>query len=227
MAEFRISSDDEQVDLRKLAAALTESQGWARDEVSIWDTRRGEVIINVDDTLLRPPETDPLHRPRHTPADVHRACEHLRREEPSLRGVDFVFLRKETARFFSAGWTVADVLHALAHRPDHVVWPTGPEHHGDAWLRHRLTAWRTPDGDIRPSHSQEAAQLRVVSRAGLPMELGLPEEVELSERPVASPEVARSAADDARRLMRQNSRTTTNSLAHQDRTSENIHRPER
>ena len=226
MAEFRISSDDEQVDLRKMATALTESQGWARDEISIWDTRRGEVIVTVDDALLRSPEADPLNRPRHTPADVHRACEHLRREGASLRGVDFVFLREETARFFSAGWTVADVLHALTYRPDHAEWPAGPEHRGDAWLRHRLAAWRTPDGDIRPSHSQEDAQLRVVSRAGLPMELGLPEDVELSQRPVASPEVARSAADDARRLMRQNSRTTTDSLAHQDRTSAHIHRPD-
>src|SRR5699024_8589802 len=164
MAEFRISSDDELIDLRKMAAALAESQGWARDDISIWDNRQGEVIVTVDDALLRPTEPDPLHRPRHTPGDVHRACEHLRREEPSLRRVDFPVLRKETARFFSAGWTVADVLYALTHRPDQVAWPQSPEFRGTEWLRRRLAAWRTPDGDIRPSRSQEESQLRVISR---------------------------------------------------------------
>lgn len=226
MAEFRISSDDDQVDLRRVAAALVESQGWARQEVSIWDTRRGEVIVTIDDSLLAGPEPDPSHRPRHTPHGVHQACEQLRADEPSLRRVDFRVLRDETARFFSAGWTVTDVRHALARRPDGTPWQHGPEFHGTDWLRTRMNAWRTPDGDIRPSQSQEAAQLRVISKAGLPMEIGLPENAELAQRPVASPETARSAADDARRLMRQNSRTTTDSLAHRDRTSSRIRRPD-
>ncbi|MGW8527112.1 MULTISPECIES: hypothetical protein [Nocardiopsidaceae] len=224
MAEFRISSDDDRVDLRRMAAALVESQRWARDDVSIWDNRRGEVIVTVDDALLRKPEADPMHRPRHTPRDVHDACETLRREDPSLRRVDFRFLREETARFFSAGWTVSDVLHALGHRPDGAPWPLGPERQGTDWLRERMRAWRTPDGDIRPSQSQEGAQLRVISRAGLPVDIGLPEDAEVSQRPVASRSAARSAADDARRLIRQNSRTSSDSLAHRDRTSANITR---
>ncbi|WP_159942277.1 MULTISPECIES: hypothetical protein [unclassified Nocardiopsis] len=224
MAELRISSDDERIDLRRMATALAESQGWAREDVSIWDNRRGEVIVTVDDALLRRPEADPLHRPRHTPRAVHEACETLRREEASLRRVDFRVLRQETARFFSAGWTVADVLHALGHRPDGVPWPSGEGYQGTDWLRARMKAWRTPDGDIRPSQSQEAAQLRVIGRAGLPVDIGLPEDAEVSQRPVASPAVARSAADDARRLMRQSTRTTTDSLAHRDRTSANITR---
>lgn len=224
--EFRISSDDRQVDLRRMATALAESQGWAREDVSIWDNRRGEVIVTIDDSLLRRPEADPLHRPRHTPHAVHEACELLRREDTSLRGVDFAALRNESARFFSAGWTLADLQHALAHRPDGVDWESGPDYRGAAWFTHRLSAWKTPDGDIRPSQSQESSQLRVISRAGLPMDIGLPEDTELSARPVASPAVARSAADDARRLIRQNTRTTTDTLAHQDRTSAHITRPE-
>ncbi|MEU3016836.1 MULTISPECIES: hypothetical protein [unclassified Nocardiopsis] len=226
MAEFRISSDDTQVDLRRMATALAESQGWAREDVSIWDNRRGEVIVNIDDSLLRRPEADPEHRPRHTPHAVHDACELLRREDPSLRGVDFAALRDESARFFSAGWTLADLRHALAHRPDGMAWESGPDFRGAPWFAHRLSAWKTPDGDIRPSQSQESAQLRVISRAGLPVDIGLPEDAELSARPVASPEAARSAADDARRLIRQNTRTTTDTLAHRDRTSAHITRPE-
>ncbi|MBB6119235.1 hypothetical protein [Nocardiopsis algeriensis] len=225
MAEFRISSDDDRVDLRKMATALVESQGWAREEVGIWDNRRGEVIVTVDDALLSPTEADPLHRPRHTPSDVHRACELVRREDPSLRRVDFAVLRREAARFFSAGWTVADVLHGLAHRPDGTPWPQGPDHQGTEWLRARLRAWRTADGDIRPSRSQESAQMRVISKAGLPMDIGLPAEEEVAQYPVASPSAARSAADDARRLIRQNARTTSDSLAHRDRTAATIHRP--
>ncbi|MFV2196081.1 hypothetical protein [Nocardiopsis sp. LOL_012] len=227
MAEFRISTDDDRVDLRRLATALAESQGWAREELSVWDNRRGEVRVEVPDRLLHPPETDPLHRTRHTPRDIHEACERLRREDPSLRGVDFAELRGAASRFFSAGWTLADLRHALDHRPDHAPWPSGPEHSGTGWLRTRLKAWRTPDGDIRPSRSQEEAQLRVISRAGLPMDLGLPEDAEIAHRPVARPEVARSAADDARRLMRENTRTTTDALAHRDRTAGHIRRPER
>ncbi|MET9709815.1 hypothetical protein [Nocardiopsis alba] len=227
MAEFRISSDDDGIDLRRMATALAESQGWAREDVSVWDNRRGEVIVTVDDSLLRKPEVDPLHRPRHTPHAVHDACERLRREDPSLRGVDFAFLKAECARFFSAGWTLADVEHALGHRPDGREWEKGERYRGGRWFSHRLSAWKTPDGDIRPSLSQEEAQLRVIGKAGLPMDIGLPQDTELSQRPVASPAVARSAADDARRLIRQNTRTTTDSLAHQDRTSAHIRRPDR
>ncbi|MET9797087.1 hypothetical protein ACFW3Z_15600 [Nocardiopsis alba] len=227
MAEFRISSDDDGIDLRRMATALAESQGWAREDVSVWDNRRGEVIVTVDDSLLRKPEVDPLHRPRHTPHAVHDACERLRREDPSLRGVDFAFLKAECARFFSAGWTLADVEHALGHRPDGREWEKGERYQGGRWFSHRLSAWKTPDGDIRPSLSQEEAQLRVIGKAGLPMDIGLPQDTELSQRPVASPAVARSAADDARRLIRQNTRTTTDSLAHQDRTSAHIRRPDR
>ena len=58
------------------------------------------------------------------------------------------------------------------------------------------------------------------------MEIGLPEDTELSQRPVARPETARSAADDARRLMQQNSRTTSDSLTHRERTSTHIRRSE-
>lgn len=221
MAEFRISSDDEGLDLRRLAAALTESQGWAREQVSIWDTRRGEVVVTVDEAALARPEPDPLNRPRHTRSDVHEACEMVRREDASLRGADFTVLREEAARFFSAGWTVADLLHALEHRPDGRPWQRGAEYRGTRWLCHRLGAWKTPSGDIRPSASQEQAQFRVIGRAGLPMDIGQPG---TGPRPAASPSAARSAADDARRLMRENAPTTSDALAHRERTAAHITR---
>ncbi|RCV53541.1 hypothetical protein [Marinitenerispora sediminis] len=224
MAEFRISSDDG-FDLRRLATALAESQGWARDQVGIWDNRDGSVIVTVPDSLLHRPAPDPLQQPVHTRSDVHSACELLRQRDTSLRGVAFTDLRAEAARFFSAGWSTADLLHALSHRPDGQPWPRGEGYQGVEWLEHRLRNWKTPTGDIRPSVSQETAQLRIVGRAGLPEDLGLPADEEPSRRrQVARPEAARAAADDARRLMRVQARTTSNTLAHRDRTASHITR---
>jgi hypothetical protein len=225
LAEFRLSSDDD-VDLRKLATALVESQGWPRERVSVWDNRDGEVVVTVDDAVLRPPEPNPLNRPVHTPREVHRACELLRREDPSLAGVDFGVFRAEAARFFAAGWSVADLRHALTARPDGLPWPRGEGYQGTEWLEHRLRHWKTPTGDIRPSVSQEEAQLRVVGRTGLPADLGLPEDG-AGPRPAARPEVARAAIDDARRLLRAQARTTSDALVHRDRTAARMSRTDR
>ncbi|MBB6175181.1 hypothetical protein HNR23_005323 [Nocardiopsis mwathae] len=225
MAEFRITSDDDGIDLRRLAAALVESQGWPRDQVSIWENRgSGGVVVTVDDALLATGEPDPLTLPRHTRSDVHRACELLRHRDPSLRGVDFPGLRDEAARFFAAGWSIADLLHALSHRHDGAPWPRGEGYQGIEWLEHRLRSWKTPTGDIRPSVSQEAAQLRIVGRAGLPEDIGMPGEQPAARR-TATPEAARAAADDARRLMRAGTRTTSDALGHRERTAAHINRP--
>ncbi|MFC4560752.1 hypothetical protein ACFO4E_02655 [Nocardiopsis mangrovi] len=224
MAEIRISSDDG-LDLRRLAAALAESQGWPRDRVGIWENRGGgDVVLTVEDALLQDADPDPLGQPVHTRSDVHRACELLRQRDPSLRGVDFPALRDEAARFFSAGWSVADLLHALAHRHDGTPWPRGDGYAGIEWLHHRLRNWKSSTGDIRPSAAQETAQLRIVGRIGLPSDLGLPHDDPAARGHTASPEAARRAADDARRLMRVQSRTTSDGLEHRDRTASRITR---
>ncbi|MDA8372120.1 MAG: hypothetical protein M0026_19955 [Nocardiopsaceae bacterium] len=226
MAEIRIASGDG-FDLRRLAAALAESQGWPRDQVGIWENRDGDVILTVDDALLNQPAPDPLKRPVHTRSDVHRACELLHHRDPSLRGVDFTALRDEAARFFSAGWTITDLLHALGHRHDGTPWPRGEGYAGIEWLQHRLRNWKSPTGDIRPSVSQENAQLRVLGRAGLPSGIGVPDDHPPQRGQAASPQTARDAADDARRLMRVQSRTTSDTLQHRDRTAAHITRPKR
>lgn len=225
MAEFRLSSDDD-VDLRKLATALVESQGWPRDRVKIWDRRDGEVVVTVDDALLRPPRPNPWNSPVYTPREIHRACELLRRNDPSLAGVDFTVFRKEATRFFAAGWSVADLQYALTTRPDGMPWPRGEGYQGTEWLEHRLRRWKTPNGSIRPSISQEKTQLRVVSRAGLPPDLGLPHD-EPRPATAARPEVARTSIDDARRLVRAHTRTTGDSLVHRDRTQARMSRSSR
>ncbi|KIH99967.1 hypothetical protein LP52_03070 [Streptomonospora alba] len=228
MAEFRISSDDSgDLDLRRLAADLVESQGWPRDQVSIWQNRGGgDVVVTVDQALLERRAPDPLAASVHTRSDVHRACETLRRSDPSLRGVDFAELRDEAARFFSAGWTLGDLLHALGHRHDGTPWPQGEGYEGVEWLQHRLRNWKSESGDIRPSVSQEGAQMRIVGRIGLPDDVGAPAGAGsgASSQGAASPETARASADDARRLMRAQSRITSDALEHRERTASNITR---
>ncbi|MFB9803326.1 hypothetical protein [Streptomonospora salina] len=227
MAEFRISSDDSgDLDMRRLAADLVESQGWPRDQVSIWQNRGGgDVVVTVEPALLERRAPDPLAASVHTRSDVHRACETLRRSDPSLRGVDFAQLRDEAARFFSAGWTLGDLLHALGHRHDGTAWPQGEGYEGVEWLQHRLRNWKSESGDIRPSVSQEGAQMRVVGRIGLPDDLGAGAgETSAAPQRAASPATALAAADDARRLMRAQSHTTSDALEHRDRTASHITR---
>lgn len=63
--------------------------------------------------------------------------------------------------FFLAGWSVADLHHALDHRPDGGLWPyagapdTKEPHRVRGWLRFRLSAWRTASGIPMPSRGQQ------------------------------------------------------------------------
>ncbi|MFC8041860.1 hypothetical protein ACFUOZ_21105 [Paenarthrobacter sp. NPDC057355] len=73
--------------------------------------------------------------------------------------------------FFLAGWTVADILHALNWRPDGTLWPhSGAPETKDAWrmrgwLRHRLSHWRTEAGEpLRSRDQQEAARAAALRR---------------------------------------------------------------
>lgn len=68
--------------------------------------------------------------------------------------------------WFAAGRTPDDFLHALSHLPD------GPRHiHTDAvrdpagWARSRLACWLAPDGTLRPTPSQLAAEADRARRA--------------------------------------------------------------
>jgi hypothetical protein len=178
MAEFRLSTPDpELVDVRRLASSLVQAQGWPRDQVGLWQNAGGEIVVTVDEALLRGWEPDPLSEAAPTPALRHRAYELIKRHPTaaeSLRAVGFEELREEVQPFLLAGWTPADVLHALSYGRDGTPWPTGPEYReaGARWLRHRLRDWKGPEGGIRPSPSQEDASLRVVHRSGLPADVG-------------------------------------------------------
>jgi hypothetical protein len=89
----------------------------------------------------------------HSPADLRRIA-----LKPILT---------ETARFFRAGWQVADVLHALETRPDGTAWETngaGGMRSVQAWLRLRLKAW-LKDSQPMTAPSRLKSQAEAARRA--------------------------------------------------------------
>ena len=74
-------------------------------------------------------------------------------ENLTLRRCTPKLLRHLLRPYFAAGWTIADVRHAMNHMPDgqHHRWTTPPQH-PDRWLRWRLGQWRV-DGTILPPRS--------------------------------------------------------------------------
>ena len=72
--------------------------------------------------------------------------------------------------FLLAGWTVADILHALDYKPDGTLWPhSGAPVTKDpwrlrGWLRHRLAPWRTEAGEPLHSRDQRAAARHAAQR---------------------------------------------------------------
>ncbi|MEZ7132678.1 hypothetical protein ACBR40_45710 [Nonomuraea sp. AD125B] len=90
--------------------------------------------------------------------DMLKAAQALRVRSPILRKITAKHLRSLLREHFRAGWTPADVLHALDHTPDGTAWTlTSDPRWLPGWIRYRLTPWRTPDGGITPSPSQRRA----------------------------------------------------------------------
>ncbi|MFC7582529.1 hypothetical protein ACFQYP_00970 [Nonomuraea antimicrobica] len=80
------------------------------------------------------------------------------------------YLRWLLKPFLGAGWTVADVLHALDVRPDGSAWTytwqsVNELRHIPGWVRHRLGAWLDEDGQVLPSRSQREMSAAARRRA--------------------------------------------------------------
>lgn len=110
-----------------------------------------------------------LHWPAHrtTKRRIQRvaAASEIRYRSFPLRCMTPKDVASSCRDFFLAGWTVADILHALDWRPDGTLWPhSGAPDTKDGWrmrgwLRHRLSAWRTEAGEpLRSRDQQEAAR---------------------------------------------------------------------
>ncbi|UYY83713.1 GntR family transcriptional regulator (plasmid) [Arthrobacter sp. YA7-1] len=119
----------------------------------------------------RPELLWPAHRtPKRRDQRVAAASEIRYRSFP-LRSMTPKDVASSCRDFFLAGWTVADILHALDWRPDGAQWPhSGAPDTKDpwrmrGWLRHRLSAWRTEAGEpLRSRDQQESARIANLRR---------------------------------------------------------------
>ncbi|PYF96380.1 hypothetical protein SAMN05216184_11940 [Georgenia satyanarayanai] len=89
--------------------------------------------------------------------DMLAAAGTLRHLIPVLRRISPEHVRSIARPYFLAGWTVADLHHAIDHLPGGRRWPhDGADGVGNvgAWLSYRLAVWRDAHGTVRRSNSQ-------------------------------------------------------------------------
>lgn len=73
--------------------------------------------------------------------------------------------------FLIAGWTVADLHHALDYQPNGAPWPYSGVPRSDSpprlrgWMRKRLAAWRTTTGEPFRSRDQRSTAEALQRRA--------------------------------------------------------------
>jgi len=145
--------------IRSYLSAPTRAQG----EQTQTDSR-----FAADSPTAPPPPVAPQWPPGRNPrrrGERLAAAETLRAEHPVLRRMSPRAVRSALRVYFQAGWTPADVLHALETLPGGEPHRFG-ERVGDPprWLRWRLSWWL--DGVTpRPPHSAELAERASRARA--------------------------------------------------------------
>ena len=136
--------------------------------------RRRPLLTKLGPLLAsaRKPGTRPRTRARLTPptartatvtprtrGDMLAAARELQRRCPLLARITARHLRSLLREWWRAGWTPADVLHCLDHRPGGDLWPhTDPVRFVAGWIRFRLSAWpgRTGHRSAPPASSAAA-----------------------------------------------------------------------
>jgi len=109
----------------------------------------------------------PTHQPATTRTERLRLAHQLRRASPDLTPLSAPLLRHLLRPWLTAGWTAADVQHAIDHHPTdgprrHSPTTGGPGtiHNPAGWLVVRMRDWQTPDGGPAPSHRERVAATR-------------------------------------------------------------------
>jgi hypothetical protein len=102
-----------------------------------------------------------------TRTEMRIAAEALQQRVPLLRELSAEHLRHLLRPYWAvAGWTPADVLHCLDHRPDGRQQPYSDRvRYVPGWIRYRLSAWHDADGMPMSSPSQLREQHRCRIRA--------------------------------------------------------------
>jgi hypothetical protein len=131
--------------------------------------------FDLGDRERRCPECNPFWAFGHSSVDPARvpaghteqeqAARWLLYEVVGLRSLQPMELRRRTKRFFDAGWTPLDVLHALDNDPDgsparSVPLPGDPPDRMERQILNLLGAWCDADGVPLPSPTQAAIQRR-------------------------------------------------------------------
>ncbi|WP_433355470.1 hypothetical protein ACQP25_16815 [Microtetraspora malaysiensis] len=103
-----------------------------------------------------------------------QTAQKLHDTDPILSRLSLWYIRHLTRAFVAAGWTAADVQHALNHQPDGSAWTytwTSRDQirNVPGWVRYRLSAWLDEHGRPLPGKSQRlaaaAAELRAEQEA--------------------------------------------------------------
>lgn len=158
----------------------------------------------------RPELQWPTHRTTKTPLQRLAAAAELRNQIFLLRPMSTKDLRSSLRDFFVAGWTTADIRHALEWLPDGSHWPHDSVPNlthlcrKDAatrlrgWLAYRLQAWRTDSGEpfYSPSQRVEADRRQQLALQAIERRRVLEEQaqhVALMHQPVSA-EKARALA---------------------------------
>lgn len=137
---------------------------------------------------------DPFWDGQRVPAsrvEMLAAAAEMGRRSFALRRASRRAVRSAARDFWSAGWSVADVMHALEARPDGSRWAhSGADRvrsiHG--WMRHRLRSWRAADGSPLASRTARVeADRRAVQAARAAAQR---ERQEAHARAVANPPTA-------------------------------------
>jgi hypothetical protein len=135
-----------------------------------------------------------------TRGDMLAAARELQRRCPLLTRITAHHLRSLLRECWRAGWTPADVLHCLDHRPTGDLWPhTDQVRFAAGWVRFRISAWRAEDGSPLSSPSQQRDAVHQQVRADQVRRKA--EWAAMRARAVAEADHAEHAAA-ARRLLR-------------------------
>ncbi|MFD8529505.1 hypothetical protein ACFV0L_18995 [Streptosporangium canum] len=134
----------------------------AREERS--SSRRRNRISTTDEAAATPG----------TRKHALQVAQKIHDESTTLRRLSPWYIRHLIRVFVAAGWSAADVLHALDHQQDGSAWTYTWQSRDEirnvpGWVRFRLAAWLDEHGQPVPSKSQRlevaAARLRAEQRA--------------------------------------------------------------
>ncbi|MFB4284811.1 hypothetical protein ACBJ59_56755 [Nonomuraea sp. MTCD27] len=141
-----------------LSKRVKEGPTHAREERS--PTRRRNRISTTNETAATPGTR------KHALQIAHKIYD----TSTTLRRLSPWYIRHLTRVFVAAGWTAADVLHALDHQPDGAAWTytwTSRDQirNVPGWVRFRLSAWLDEHGRPLPGKSQQLAAAAAELRA--------------------------------------------------------------